>query len=222
MLVVTPVIILLATNVATQDYLIPFALGQQSAGPAGSVNKTGTTLSVAPLIVINSPTNGSQIPVGKFLVSGNASESAAANIQKIEVRIDDGEYKPSTPRIPSNWSSWSTTLDTAAPGPHTLKARAYYGTGEQTWSIGNVFVNAVSNAQGISNATSTPQMSGGNLSQQSLVEVSNASANKNQISENLPQHPPTQREVQPGSTDNQEAQNATDYRSPVNIPLGQG
>jgi hypothetical protein len=61
-LMLVPVIILLVTTVAAQDYLIPFP-----AETAGSVNETGTTLSVEPLIVITSPTNDSQIPVGRFL-----------------------------------------------------------------------------------------------------------------------------------------------------------
>ena len=179
-LVLMPVIILLVTTIAAQDYLIPFVQGQSPAETAGSVNETGTTLSVEPLIVITSPTNGSQIPAGKVLVSGNASDAAVANIQTIGVKIDDGEYTPATPGV--NRSTWSITLD-MAPGPHTLKARVDYGAGEQTWSIGNVLVNATSNAQATSNATSS----------------------ENQISETLPQLPSTQREVQAGSTDNQEA-----------------
>lgn len=78
------------------------------------------------------------------------------------MKINDGEYTPTTPGV--YWSIWSTTLG-VAPDPHTMKARADYGAGEQTWSVGNVFVNALSNAQATSNTTSLPPISGGNLSQ---------------------------------------------------------
>ena len=90
---------------------------------------------------------------------------AVANIQTIGVKIDDGEYTPATPGV--NRSTWSITLD-MAPGPHTLKARADYGAGEQTWSIGNVLVNATSNAQATSNATSSENQNLGDPSSASI------------------------------------------------------
>jgi hypothetical protein len=222
-LVLTPVIILLVTSVVAQNYLIPSVQGQAPSETAASVNETGTTSSVEPLIVITSPTNSSQIPVGKVVVSGNASDAAAANIKTIGVKIDEGDYVDATPSTPGDWSIWSITLDTAAPGPHTLKARADYGAGEQTWSIGNVLVNAISNAQGTSNTTSTPPMSGGNSSQQQSVEIPEESASESQISETSPQIPSTQQAVQTGSVDNQETQTAAaNYKNPIDILLGRG
>jgi hypothetical protein len=233
MLVLTPAIILLASTVAAQNLFIPFVRGQPVAETAGSMNETGTPSSVEPLLIITSPSNSSQIPAGEVLVSGNASDTDVANIQTIGVKIDDDDYIPATPQAPDDWSDWSITLDIAAPGPHTLKARADYGAGEQTWSIGNILVNVVSDAEAASNATSGLPISGGNVSQQSSIETSNESASENQMSQIPPQPPssqqeagagsPEDQEVKDSSTDNQEVQDTSaTYRNPLDILFGRG
>ena len=231
MLVLTPAIILFVSSVAAQNPFIPFVQGQPMAETAGSMNETGTPSSVEPLIIITSPSNSSQIPAGKVLVSGNASDADVANIQTIGVKIDDADYIDATPQAPGDWSNWSINLDVPAPGPHILKARADYGAGEQTWSIGNLLVNVLSNAEGASNATSGLPISGGNDSQQSSIETSNETASDNQMSQTPPQLSSSQQEagagsledqeVKDSSTDNQEVQGTSStYRNPLDILFG--
>jgi hypothetical protein len=96
-------------------------------------------------------------------------------------------------------------MDIPAPGPHTLKARADYGVGDQTWSVGNVLVNAVSNADVASGVTSNQSISGGNPSVPSTNEMSNESATVSPMVEIPPQ---------------EEAQAVPTYKNPIDIILG--
>jgi hypothetical protein len=207
LLVLAPAIVLLVSSIDLQDHFFQYALGQQTVGTSGSENETNAISSegIEPVLIISKPSNSSQVPLGEVLVSGNASNTGDANIQTIGVKLDEGDYIPATPQVPGNWSNWSVTMDIPAPGPHTLKARADYGVGDQTWSVGNVLVNAVSNADVASGVTSNQSISGGNPSVPSTNEMSNESATVSPMVEIPPQ---------------EEAQAVPTYKNPIDIILG--
>jgi hypothetical protein len=211
-LMLAPVLVLLVSTIDMQNHFFPYAQGQPTVGTSGSENETDTISpeGVEPVLIISNPSNNTQVPVGEVLVSGNASNAGDANIQTIGLKVDEGDYIPVTPQVPGNWSNWSVTIDISESGPHTLKARADYGVGDQTWSIGNVLVNAVSNADVASNTTFRQSVSEGNVSAQSSNEMPNESA---AVSPKL--------EIPaPPSSSQEEVQAAPAYKNPIDILFG--
>ncbi len=243
LLVLVPAVVLLVSSIDVQNHFFQNAQGQPTVGTSGSENATDTISSegAVPEIIIAIPSNNSQVPVGELLVSGNASDTETANIQTIGVKVDEGDYMPTTPQVPGDWSEWSVTTDIPSPGPHTLKARADYGAGDQTWSIGNVLVNA--NGDATSDATSNQSISGGSSSPPSTNEMSNESATVSPVVEIPPQPSQSQEEVQAAPSINEtsnesatvspvvetppqpsqsqeEVQAAATYKNPIDILLG--
>ena len=90
-----------------------------------------------PSIEITSPADGAALvqQTGRVSVAGVASDNQ--QVQKVEVKVDDGAYALATPRAAGDWSSWTMAVD-LAPGQHRILSRATDGSGNQDWSDVNV------------------------------------------------------------------------------------
>ncbi|MFL5347521.1 MAG: sulfite oxidase [Hyalangium sp.] len=82
---------------------------------------------------ISSPAEGERVAPGRVVVQGMAW-SGERRVVQVEVAVDGGEsWQPATlletPR-PSAWVRWAFTWEDAAPGRHTLRARATDEAGE--------------------------------------------------------------------------------------------
>jgi len=87
-----------------------------------------TAVSTAPVVAFTSPPPGASVS-GTITVTGSAS--AGAGVSQVEVRVDDGNYRPA-----SGTTSWSISIDTTGypDGAHNLKARITDTTGAQAWA----------------------------------------------------------------------------------------
>jgi hypothetical protein len=77
-------------------------------------------------VIDTTRTTGTRLAVGGIAYAG------ARGISRVEVQLDDGPWQPAQLRTPAlsplTWVQWR--LDTeAAPGTHTIRVRAYDGTG---------------------------------------------------------------------------------------------
>jgi DMSO/TMAO reductase YedYZ molybdopterin-dependent catalytic subunit len=81
---------------------------------------------------IDAPRNDDPVPAGDIPVAGVAW-APDRGIAGVEVRIDDGEWRPATisqPVSEATWVQWLYTWIGAAPGRHSIDVRATDGTGE--------------------------------------------------------------------------------------------
>jgi hypothetical protein len=87
-----------------------------------SINISVVADAVAPSVAITSPASGSTVGTGTRAVSGTASDSSG--ISTVQVRLDGGSYVTATPKAAGDWSTWSTSLNIASTGSHTIYAKA--------------------------------------------------------------------------------------------------
>jgi hypothetical protein len=77
--------------------------------------------------LIIAPAQGTQVSPGRVVVQGLAW-SGERRVVQVEVAVDGGEtWQPATlleASRPSAWVRWAFTWEDAAPGRHTLRARA--------------------------------------------------------------------------------------------------
>lgn len=83
--------------------------------------------------LIHSPAEGARVAPGRVVVQGMAW-SGERRVVRVEVAVDGGDrWQPATlletPK-PSEWVRWAFTWEDAAPGRHTLRARATDEAGE--------------------------------------------------------------------------------------------
>ncbi len=81
---------------------------------------------------IDTPRSLRTYPAGTLMVGGVAW-AQTRGIEKVELRIDDGEWRAcelSDELNKDTWRQWTYRWDDASPGGHTLEARATDGTGE--------------------------------------------------------------------------------------------
>jgi len=79
---------------------------------------------------IDLPVDGKQFALGELVVAGVAW-APIKGIERVEVRLDQGPWIPttlSTPLSSKAWVQWTTTLEPTA-GEHTLEVQATDGTG---------------------------------------------------------------------------------------------
>jgi DMSO/TMAO reductase YedYZ molybdopterin-dependent catalytic subunit len=90
-----------------------------------------TRIRVKSLII--TPASGARVAPGRVVVQGVAW-SGERRVVQVEVAVDGGEtWKPATlleTSRPSAWVRWAFTWEDAAPGRHTLRARAIDEAGE--------------------------------------------------------------------------------------------
>jgi DMSO/TMAO reductase YedYZ molybdopterin-dependent catalytic subunit len=83
--------------------------------------------------LITSPAEEARVPPGRVVVQGVAW-SGERRVVQVEVAVDGGDtWRPATllePSRPSAWVRWAFTWEDAAPGRHTLRARATDEAGE--------------------------------------------------------------------------------------------
>ncbi len=80
---------------------------------------------------IDVPRNGAGLSVGSVAIAGVAW-APDRGVSKVEVRIDDGDWRPaglSSPISKATWVQWRVGWD-AAPGQHTIEVRATDGSGQ--------------------------------------------------------------------------------------------
>jgi hypothetical protein len=76
----------------------------------------------APSVSITSPASGSTLSTGTRTISGTASDSSG--VSTVQVRLDSGSYVTATPKAAGDWSTWSTSLNIASAGSHTIYSKA--------------------------------------------------------------------------------------------------
>jgi len=85
-----------------------------------------------PSVAIVNPTAGATIPQGTVPVQGTAADnSGGSGISKVEVKLDSGLFSTATPKAAGDWSTWSTSVNIASSGQHTIYARATDKLGNQ-------------------------------------------------------------------------------------------
>jgi hypothetical protein len=95
---------------------------------------TGNTVLTRPSVKITQPAEYAIVSEDKVVVAGRASNNLS-EVEKVQVRVNDGPYTDAIPSSPGDWSSWSVTLDfgSKAASDYKIVARALDGTGNQTW-----------------------------------------------------------------------------------------
>ncbi|WP_341538431.1 molybdopterin-dependent oxidoreductase [Streptacidiphilus pinicola] len=80
---------------------------------------------------IEVPAPFARVPAGPVTVAGTAW-ATHRGVAAVELRVDGGSWQQARLAAdvgPDVWRQWTWTWDAAAPGPHTLEARATDGTG---------------------------------------------------------------------------------------------
>jgi len=116
---------------------------------------------IDPAIEITSPANGATLiqQNGKITFHGTASDDTA--LDRVGLRVDNGQYSMATPKAAGDWSTWSASFDMAS-GQHVIYARATDKTGNQALASSSITTSSGTSSGG-SGGTEPPASDTGSL-----------------------------------------------------------